>query len=299
MNKKIFIIIVVISFFMIPLLSKNSGNVEIVVEIANIRSQAGAEGDTIQKAKMGDNFKILELEGSWYKIALPVDKKGSPVFGYIHSSIVQIKSDEVKNNPPPPPPSKKKVKKNAKKPEQVKVVKKKNIIKFDQDKLFSGFYLKGGLMTSPEADSFGDKWIIALGFDKPIGSYMSWGLEFQPYYRNFSEEAFDLTLHNLSMNVFVNFKGGINLGKFFEPLKFFTLYGGLGVGTSLSFSYVDIAGLSGTDFAAHFAWHYMIGSEISLGKMNLILEIQGVKVIDPDIDPSTQSYGYFMLGIRF
>jgi len=299
MNNNILIIVLVISFLVIPVFSETGKEVEIIVEIANIRSQAGAEGDIIQKAKMGDNFKILGLEGSWYKIALPIDKKGDPEFGYIHTSIVKIKPDEVKKAPPPPPPSDKKIKKIAKKPKEVKLVKKKNSIKFYQDKLFSGFYLKAGTITSPKIDSFGDKWIIALGFDKAIGKYMAWGIEFQPFYRNFSDESIDLSMHNLSMNVFVNFKAGINLGKFFEPLKLFTLYGGLGVGSSLSFSYIDIAGVTGSDFNVMFAWHYMFGSEIALGKMNLILEIQGVKVIDPDIDPSTMSLNYFMLGIRF
>ena len=284
---------------MTPLSANVGGELEVMVDAANIRSLAGLNGEIIGKAYKGDVFKVLGLEGSWYKISF-VNKKGEKSKGYVHKEIVKIVPADTKlTSPPPPPPSKKEVKQSVKKAKQKKVVKKKSTIKFEQDILFSGFYLKGGAMTSPKVDSFSDKWIISLGFDKAIGKYMAWGLEFQPYYRNFSEESFDLSFHNLSMNVFVNFKGGINPGIFFEPLKFLTLYGGLGVGTELSFSYIDFEGVTSTEFAVRFAWHYMIGSEISLGKMNVILEIQGVKVIDPDIDPSTMSLGYFMIGLRF
>ena len=304
MNKNtIYLIMIVFLFSVFCIFSPLSANVgekvEIGVDAANIRSLAGLNGDIIGKAYKGEVFKVLGIEENWYKISF-VNKKGKKSEGYVHKEIVKVVSSETKvTPPPPPPPSEKEVKQSVKKAKQKKVVKKKSTIKFEQEKLFSGFYLKGGTMTSPKMDSFGDKWIAVLGFDKVIGKYMAWGLEFQPYYRNFSEASFDLSFHNLSMNIFVNFKGGINFGKFFEPLKFFTLYGGVGVGTSLSFSYIDFEGVSSTDFAAHFAWHYMIGSEISLGKMNLILEVQGVRVIDPDIDPSTISLGYFMIGIRF
>ncbi len=299
MNKKTIYILIIFFLFSVMGFSSDTEKIVVTSSIANIRLTPGLDGELIKKAQKGEEFIVLNKNDSWYKIALAVDKKGDPEFGYIHSSIVKIVPVKEKGKLSKISTPEKKDKEIVKKPKKEKVVIKKNRIKFDQEKLFSGFYLKGGVITSPKIDSFGDKWIIALGFDKPIGSYMAWGLEFQPYYRNYSEDAFDLTMHNLSSNIFLNAKGGVNLGKFFEPLKFFTLYGGLGVGTSLSFSYVDIAGVTGTDFAAHFAWHYMFGGEFLLGKMNIIVELQGVRVIDPDIDPSTQSYGYFMLGIRF
>lgn len=298
MNKKTIYLLII--FFLFPLLSANvEGEVEVMVDAANIRSLPGLNGGIIGKAYKGDVFKVFGLEGSWYKISF-VNKKGEKSEGYIHKEIVKILPSETKlTSPPPPPPSKKEVKQSVKKAKQKKVVKKKSTIKFEQEKLFSGFYLKGGTMTSPKVDGFGDKWIFALGFDKPIGSYLTWGLEFQTYYRNYSVDSFDFTMHSLASNIFLNVKGGINLGKFIKKLKFLTLYGGLGVGTSLSFSYIDFSGVSSTDFATRFAWHYMFGGEISLGKMNIILEIQGVKVIDPDIDPSTMSLNYLLVGLRF
>ena len=298
MKNIIVILLVLIISLLIPLSADVEKQIVVMVDAANIRSLAGLNGDIIGKTYNGEVFKVLGLEGSWYKISF-VNKKGEESEGYIHKEIVKIVPADTKlTSPIPPPPSKKEVKQSVKKVKQKKVVKKKRS-KFEQEKLFSGFYLKGGVMTSPKVDSFGEKWIVSLGFDSPIGNYLTWGLEFQPYYRNFSDDLINLTMHSLASNIFLNVKGGVNPGRFYKPLKFLTLYGGLGIGSSLSFFYVDIDGASGSEFDVMFAWHFMFGGEISLGKMNVIIEFQGVKVVDPDIDPSTMSLGYFLIGLRF
>jgi hypothetical protein len=62
---------------------------------------------------------------------------------------------------------------------------------------------------------------------------------------------------------------------------------------------VEVSGVSGNQFDPFFAWHYAIGTEVSLGKVNLILEYQGNRISVTDVDPPTQSFGYWLFGIRF
>jgi len=186
--------------------------------------------------------------------------------------------------------------KAEKEKEAPKVVKK---TKGTVDYLFKGFYLKGGWMTKPKVDSFGDKWVLDLGFDTPIGKYLTWGLEFQPYFRSFSDDVFDFTTYNLVTNIFLNVKAGINLGILWDKIDFMTVYFGGGPGVSLSYIYADLEGSTRSQFDVFFAWHIVYGVEFKLGKMNIIAEFQSNKVINPDFDPSTESASYFLLGLRF
>ncbi len=199
---------------------------------------------------------------------------------------------------------KKKAEKKAEK-ERIKAEKKKSDIKIvkkkkdNQDILFKGFYLKAGYMTKPKVDSLGDKWVFDLGFDTPIGKYAAWGLEFQPYFRSFSADAIDFTAYNLVTNIFLNVKGGINLGVLWDKIDFITLFLGGGPGVSLGYLYTDYNGITGSQFDVMFAWHIVYGAEFKLGKMNIIVEFQSNKVINTEIDPSTQSSNYFLFGLRF
>lgn len=154
-------------------------------------------------------------------------------------------------------------------------------------------------MTSPGVESFSDKWIVSFGFDKAIGKYMTWGLEVQPYFRSFSEEAYDFTLNDISTNIYLNAKGGINLGKLFNSLKFITLYAGGGIGTNLNYLKIKAGDIKGTLFDLNLSWHLMFGTEIKLGKTDLIIELQSNKIIIKDVEPATQPYSFLFLGIRF
>ncbi|MEN8222067.1 MAG: SH3 domain-containing protein [Acidobacteriota bacterium] len=186
--------------------------------------------------------------------------------------------------------------KAQKEKEAPKVMKKtKGIV----DYLFKGFYLKGGWMTKPSVDSLGDKWVADLGFDSPIGKYATWGLEFQPYFRSFSADSIDFTAYNLVTNIFLNVKGGISPGLLWDKLDFITVFLGAGPGVSLGYLYTDFEGVTGSQFDVMFAWHIVYGAEFRLGKMNIVVEFQSNKVINTDVDPSTQSANYFLIGLRF
>jgi opacity protein-like surface antigen len=164
-----------------------------------------------------------------------------------------------------------------------------------EEKLFSGYFAKFGLMTSPPA-SFGDKWLLDGGRDWGINPYLSVGGEIQPYYRHFSDSQ--LSDSTLGANLFVNAKGGVNIGRFVEKLDFLTPYIGFGLGGSFAHSSSTFDGekVSGTRF--NFAWHLMFGFEVALKKMRLMLEFQTVKVSVPDVSPDAGQH-FIMVGIRF
>jgi hypothetical protein len=170
------------------------------------------------------------------------------------------------------------------------------------DDLFQGGFIKMGLMTSPDAEGLGDKWIAAIGFDRMVIPYLAWGLEFQPYFRSNKYQDFKYSL--FAGNLFLNVKGGYPVGKlvkaktlrFFHPLKVFA---GLGAGTELSLTSFSLPDDDMTKFKVRFAWHLVFGAEYDLKNLGLIFEIQPLRVIHSELEPSTIKYSYIMFGIRF
>jgi opacity protein-like surface antigen len=165
-----------------------------------------------------------------------------------------------------------------------------------EEKLFSGYFAKFGLMTTPPA-SFGDKWLLSFGKDWGIiNPFLAAGFEVQPYYRHFSTS--DFSDSTLGANLFANAKGGVNIGRFVEKLDFLTPYIGFGLGVALasSSSTFDSEKVSRASF--NFAWHLMFGIEVALKKMRLMLEFQTVKVSVPGISPDAAQH-FMMLGVRF
>jgi hypothetical protein len=166
--------------------------------------------------------------------------------------------------------------------------------------LFQGGFIKMGLMTSPDADRFGDKWIAAIGFDRMVIPYLAWGLEFQPYFR--SNKYTDFKYSIFAGNLFLNIKGGYPVGKLVKALKFLhplKICAGLGAGAELSVTSFTFPDDDMTKFKARFAWHMIFGAEYDLKKFGLILEIQPLRVIHSELEPSTLKYSYIMFGIRF
>jgi len=366
MKKFCFLTILAIIFLSLPAVAENSQKIEIMVNVANVRATPGLEGKIVGKAYLGDQFSVINEEGSWFKIIFKPNEDGEKKFGYVYKTITKVITGKKISSTPPlekekakienekakkenkkiekekkiGEKEKKKAEKEKKKAERkaerekksaarkverakkkaekkaekekkraekeklkaqekksdLKVVKKK---KDKQDILFKGFFTKFGYMTSPKVDSLGDKWVVDLGFDSPIGQYATWGLELQPYFRSYSAPLINFTASNLVTNIFLNVKGGINLGQLWDKLKIMTIYLGGGPGVSLGYLYSDFAGVTGSQFDVFFAWHIVYGAEFKLGKMNIIVEFQSNKVINPDIDPSTQSSRYFLVGLRF
>jgi opacity protein-like surface antigen len=164
-----------------------------------------------------------------------------------------------------------------------------------EEKLFSGYFAKFGLMTSPPA-SFGDKWLLDGGRDWGINPYLSVGGEIQPYYRHFSDSQ--LSDSTLGANLFANAKGGVNIGRFVEKLNFLTPYIGFGLGVALASSSSTFDGEKVSRASFNFAWHLMFGFEVALKKMRLMLELQTIKVSVPGISPDAAQH-FLMLGVRF
>lgn len=301
----------IILFFVVFLLtlgliySDGVKKVKIKTSLANLRSAPSIKSKIIKTVRKGEIFEVLSQEGKWYKVALSVDKLGDPEYGFIHSSIVEVIKEKVEAKKPKIT-NKKEVRaesnvnsaqKNVN--ESKKSKEKDETFTYTQEKLFSGIFVKGGLMIVPKESAFNQNWIFSLGFDSPIGGYLTWGLEFQPYYRSFASDDDFMSLNNLYLNVFFNLKGGINFGNFSETLKFITLYIGGGIGSQLSFSKGEIAGIELNEFDKYLAWHVMYGLEIDLKFISIILEMQNNKIIDPDLDPKTQNYSYLLIGVRF
>ena len=300
--RKLITFLIIFCILIIFIHTKETLKIKVKTELANIRENPTTSSKVIKTAKKGDIFIVIEKQNKWYKIALAVDKKGDKEFGFVHSSIVEV--IESKKAKKIDKQEKKKLKKESKakveKTEKIKKVKKKKTIKkIKQEKLFSGFYLKGGLMTSPKTDSFSDKWLLSLGFDSPIGKYFTWGIEFQPYYRSISDETYQISVNSINSYIFANFKAGVNLGMIQESLKIFTFFTGFGLGTHLSYDIMEIEDTNDTQFNTYFSWHLIFGTEINLKKINVILEFQTNKVINPDLEPSTSSYWFMFFGIRF
>ena len=164
-----------------------------------------------------------------------------------------------------------------------------------EEKLFSGYFAKFGLMTTPPA-SFGDKWLLSFGRDWGINPYLSVGGEIQPFFRHFSDSQ--LSDSTLGANLFVNAKGGVNIGRFVEKLNFLTPYIGFGLGGSFAHSSSTFDGEKVSSTRFNFAWHLMFGFEVALKKIRLMLELQTVKVSVPETSPDAGQH-FIMVGIRF
>jgi opacity protein-like surface antigen len=256
------------------------------VNNANIRSGPELKAEIVLKAGKGDVFTIIGKEGDWYKILIPVETGSQASEGYIHSGLCDIIGpEEIPEQSVQQHPANRLARKSKTPPSAVRM----------DEKLFSGFFAKFGLMTTPAA-SFGDKWLLDFGKDWGINPFLAAGFELQPYFRSFSDSGFSDS--TLGANIFVNAKGGVNLGRFVETLKFLSPYIGFGLGSAFaaSSSKFGTEKVSSTNF--YFAWHLMFGVEVVLKKMSAILEFQIIKIAVPEISPDLAQH-FLMLGIRF
>jgi hypothetical protein len=73
----------------------------------------------------------------------------------------------------------------------------------------------------------------------------------------------------------------------------------LGAGAELSVTSLTILDDDMVKFKARIAWHMLFGIEYAIGKGGLIFEIQPVRVIHSELEPSASKYSYIMFGIRF
>ncbi len=298
MKKKILFVtlIIVLISLSFPSLEKS---IEVIVKVANIRSLPSLKGDIIGKAVEGEVFIIQEEDGDWYKILLQIKNNE---FGYLHKVTVKEISivTEIKKSSGKDEDRKKylSVVTKSEKPKKEKKSKKYKKV-YNREKLFSGFYLKGGLITSPSGMNFSNSWMTALGFDSPIGKYLTWGLEFQPYYRSDYISIVDVTIASFEGNIFLNLKAGMNMGGLINFLKFLDLYIGGGAGSQFVYQSFKYPGGTNSEFVARFAWHLLLGSEFNLGKINIITEFQFNKTKMKNLEPATFSTTFFMVGIRF
>lgn len=256
--------------------------VRVTVHNANVRSRPSLSGRIVLKAAAGDEFAVLETTGEWFKIALPPEAGVSE--GYVHEAVVEpVASGRTAGKPERPSRSAAPApRKRAGRPAA-------------PEKLFSGLALKFGIRTQPPA-AFGDRWLLALTYEKGFNPFLAAGLELQPYFRSSASGGFSSSA--FGANLFLNAKGGVNIGRFSEKLKFLTPYTGFGLGGAFVAYSSKFAAekISGSQF--NFAWHMMFGIEVILKNISAILEFQVLKVSVADIDPDLTQY-FWMLGVRF
>ena len=288
MKKTIFLVIMimVLSSFTLPAAAER---VRVTVDNANVRSQPDLDGKIVLKAGWGDVFEVTGKSNDWFKVLLPAEAGADTPEGYINEAMVEmLAAGEKVAAASAPPKSKTTPAKAAPRP---RAAAKSTAPK----KLFSGLAAKFGYRTNLPG-GFGDRWLLALTYEKGINPFLAAGLELQPYFRSFSDAGFSNS--TLGANLFLNAKGGVNIGRFVESLKFLTPYAGFGLGTAFasSSSKFGTEKVSSTDF--RFAWHLMFGFEVVLKKLDLIFEIQMIKVSVPETDPDPKQ-GFIMLGVRF
>jgi len=298
MKKIIIFILLVVFMFAVVLTSSEVKKIEVTVKVANIRNLPNLKGEIIGKAVIGEIFKVENIDGSWYKVLV---KKEGNKYGFLHKVTVKEIFEPKKNTKS----MKEKVNKEKVVLSQTKKIKvKKNKIarrrnNFKQKKLFSGFYLKGGYMLSPSGLGFGESWISSIGFDSPIGGFLTWGFELQPFYRSKTVNVLNTTFSSIGGNAFLNIKAGVNMGILKNSLKFMNIYFGGGAGAQLLNQSVKFSGNTESEFIARFAWHILLGTEFDLGSINLIFDLQFNKTIIKNLDPSTVSSTFLLVGIRF
>lgn len=263
--------------------------VRVTVDNANVRLQPSTASKVVLKAGRGDIFSVTGRDSGWFKVLLPAEAGADTPEGYINESVVEeVSGPETSAAPREKGAAAKPVSRSPRPPRTAPSP-------AHDEKLFSGFSAKFGLMTSPAA-SFGDRWLLAFSYDKGLHPFLTAGLELQPYFRHFADA--ELSDSTFGANLFLNAKGGVNIGRFTESLKFLTPYAGFGLGGAFAFSSSKFADekVSRTNF--NFAWHMMFGVEVALKKMSAILEFQILKISLPEIDPDP-SQCFWMLGIRF
>jgi opacity protein-like surface antigen len=260
---------------------------QISVKSANIRSRPDLKSEIVLNAGKDDVFTVIAKQGEWYKILIPAETGSQASEGYIHADLCALIADtEIPAASKNEPAASRPVKKSKAAPPKVHI----------SEKLFSGYYAKFGLQTSPKTIGFGDRWLLDLGRDWGINPFLAVGLELQPYFHHIS--AASLSMSIIGANLFVNAKGGVNIGRFVEKLDFLTPYIGFGLGGAFAStsSTFESEKVSRTNF--YFAWHLMFGFEVTLKNMDLILELQTVKVSVPGISPDAAQH-FLMLGVRF
>jgi opacity protein-like surface antigen len=288
MKKIIFLVImiIVLSSFALPTAAEK---VRVTVDNANVRSQPGLEGKIVLKASKGDVFEVIGKSNDWFKVLLPAEAGADTAEGYIKEAVVEILAagenvTAASTSPRPKTTSAK----TAPRPRA-------GAKSTTPEKLFSGLAVKFGIMTTPAA-RFGDRWLLAFTFEKGINPFLTAGLELQPYFRSFSDA--EISDSTVGANLFLNAKGGVNIGRFVESLRLLTPYAGFGLGMAFAASSSKSGSekVSRTDF--NFAWHLMFGLEVVLKKLSLIYEIQIIKISVPETNPDPSRY-FMMLGIRF
>jgi opacity protein-like surface antigen len=258
---------------------------QISVDNANVRSKPEMKSEIVLKAGKGDIFTLVGKEGDWYKILIPAETGSRASEGYIRADLCEIISGEEIQTA------------IRKEPVSSRPAKKSKIIPASaSEKLFSGYYAKFGLQTSPKTSGFGNRWLLDLGRDWGINPFLAVGLELQPYFHHSANEAF--SINTMGANLFVNARGGVNIGRFVEQLKFLTPYAGIGLGGAFASSSSKLGDekFSSSDF--NFAWHLMFGFEVALKNLSVIMEIQTVKISVPEVAPDPAQH-FLMIGVRF
>jgi opacity protein-like surface antigen len=260
---------------------------QISVKNANIRSEPDLKSEIVLKAGKDDIFTVVAKQGEWYKILIPAETGSRASEGYIHSGLCKIiDSEETPAKSDRQTTSSRPVQKSKTHPAAASA----------NEKLFSGYCAKFGLQTSPKTSSFGNRWLLDVGRDWGINPFLAVGFELQPYFHHSSST--DFSMSTMGANIFVNAKGGVNIGRFVEKLKFLTPYAGIGLGGAFASSSSKLGDekFSSSDF--NFAWHLMFGFEVVLKNLSVILEIQTVKISVPELDPD-QAQHFLMIGVRF
>jgi hypothetical protein len=246
---------------------------------ANVRSQPNLQSQVIAQFSMGMVLEVLEMVGDWYHINLPADEQGLVRSGYIHINIVEEVSGVAQKQEAAPvrlsPPRIKQAPSSG-------------------SDLFSGFWIKGGLMYSPAGAGFADSWLFGFGNDFPVASFLSLGFEIQPAFRSYSE--IDLII--IPVMAFANLKIGSDLGILWNKLRILGIYGGAGLGLESSFFSFEGGGTTHSDFTVRFAYHFFFGIEFDLNAVNPFIEYQAIQVSIPEVDPNFFR-NFLMIGLRF
>jgi len=256
------------------------------VQTANVRESPETGSPILAQVKLDALLESLGESGDWYIIKAPADAGGGQRIGYILKSSVQVLGEGRA------PVSERKPAAGAARPAEEPVVEEPASGK--AGRLFGGFALKFGYMTSPKPGGFNDAYLFGLGYDIALGDNFALNLEFQPAYRSFSEIGLSL----IEAFGWARFKGGLNLGKIVAFLKPVDLYAGAGLGGAMAYASVNINGASGTSFQAKLAYSGLIGLQLRLASVTLLLESQWAMISDPSVDPDFWR-NHIIFGVRF